>query len=192
MGIERIVVIGASAGGVDALEQVVSRLPRALPAPVLVVLHLGRTQKSLLHRILDQAGPLPAREATDGEALQPGVIYVAQADRHLMTDARAMRITSGPKENHSRPSIDVLFRSAAYHFGARAIGIVLSGLLSDGSLGLYAIKRLGGIAVIQDAEEAAYSDMPLNAMRRVDVDYAMPASEIGPLLAALMQQPPAP
>jgi two-component system, chemotaxis family, protein-glutamate methylesterase/glutaminase len=189
MQIDRVIVIGASAGGVAALEKIAAALPIDFPAPVLIVLHLAPTHRSLLDQILARAGPLPAVAARDGERLQCGRIYVAVPDHHLMVDDGVIRVTNGPKENHWRPSIDVLFRSAAYAYGARAIGVVLSGSLADGSSGLYAIRRMGGIAVIQDPEDAAYSSMPLNAMRRVDVDYSLPANEIGLLLAGLARQP---
>jgi two-component system, chemotaxis family, protein-glutamate methylesterase/glutaminase len=192
MKIDRVVVIGASAGGIAALERIAAALPADFPAPVLIVLHLAPKHRSLLDQILTRAGELPAAAASDGEPLERGRIYVAVPDRHLMVDDGSIGVTRGPKENHWRPSIDVLFRSAAYAYGARAIGVVLSGSLADGSSGLYAIRRMGGIAVIQDPEDAAYSSMPLNAMRRVDVDYSLPAREIGSLLAGLVTQPARP
>jgi two-component system chemotaxis response regulator CheB len=142
----------------------------------------------LLADVLSAAGPLRAAAPVDGEALRAGRIYVAPPDRHLMVDDDCVRITRGTKENHFRPSIDVLFRSAAYHYGSNAIGVVLSGSLSDGSSGLFAIRRLGGIAIVQDPDEALYSSMPVSAISRVDVDYTLPAREIGGLLSALVQQ----
>jgi two-component system chemotaxis response regulator CheB len=189
MNVERVVVIGASAGGVAVLESLVRGLPKDFAAAVFVVLHLGATQKSILPALLDRAGPLRASEARDGEPLQTGRVYVAVADHHVMVEANRVRVVRGPRENHFRPSIDVLFRSAAYYFGSRAIGVVLSGSLSDGSSGLHSIRRLGGIAVIQDPEEALFSSMPLSAMRRVDIDYALPVDQIGPLLAGLIGEP---
>jgi two-component system chemotaxis response regulator CheB len=189
---ERIVVIGASAGGVAALEAIVAALPPDFPAPVLIVLHLSPSHRSLLPEILVQAGPLHVAAAVDGEPLRAGRIYVASPDRHLMAGRGKVCVTRGAKENHFRPSIDVLFRSAAYYYGSGAVGIVLTGALSDGSSGLYAIRRLGGIAVIQDPEEALYSAMPLAAMSRVDVDYALPVAEMGRLLNSLLEQAPRP
>jgi two-component system chemotaxis response regulator CheB len=189
---ERLVVIGASGGGVAAIEAVLAALPPAFPAPILVVLHLSPTRKSLLPEVLTHAGPLRAAAAVDGEPLRPGRIYIASPDHHLMAGRDRVCITRGPKENHFRPSIDVLFRSAAYYYGSRAIGIVLSGGLTDGATGLYAIRRLGGVAVIQDPGEALYSSMPLAAMSRVDVDYALPVAEIGRLLTSLVEEPPRP
>lgn len=190
MTIERVIVVGASAGGVRALEELVADLPADFPAPVLIVLHVSPTHRSLLPEILSRVGSLPVRHAEPGEALAAGHVYVAPPDRHLMVDADRVTVAHGPRENHSRPSIDVLFRSAAYHFGTRAIGVVLSGSLSDGSSGLYAIKRVGGIAIIQDPDDAPYDSMPRNAQRRVGVNYSMPAAEIGLLLAGLVSQPP--
>jgi two-component system chemotaxis response regulator CheB len=189
---ERIVVIGASAGGVRALEDVVGGLPPDFPAAVLIVLHLGAHHRSLLPDILAAAGTLPVKAAASGEKLKAGRVHVAIPDHHLLVDGDGMLVTTGPKENHYRPSIDLLFRSAAYHFGNRAIGVILSGSLSDGSSGLFSVKRLGGIAVIQDPDEAPYSSMPLAAMKRVDIDYALPVKEIGLLLDGLVRQPAPP
>jgi two-component system chemotaxis response regulator CheB len=189
MAVDRIVVMGASAGGVAALEAAIAALPAGFRAPVLIVLHIGPAQKSLLPEILSRIGLNPAVAATHGDTLAPGRIYVAVADHHLAVDGERIVVTRGPKENRARPSVDVLFRSAAYHFGSRVIGVVMSGSLADGSSGLYAIKRLGGVAVIQAPDDAVYSSMPLNALRRVDIDYALPAADIGLLLTALVDQP---
>jgi len=192
MATERVVVVGASAGGVSALEALVEGLPQDFPAPVLIVLHMAPTQRPLLAPILSAASVLPAAEAVDGEPLEAGRIYVAAPDHHLAIDGQRVRVARGPEENHMRPSIDVLFRSAAYYFGSRAIGVVLTGKLSDGTFGLMAIRRLGGLAMIQDPDEALYSEMPLAAMRRVDVDYSLPVSELPHLLAAAVQESPRP
>ncbi len=174
----------------QALEEVVAGLPGDLAAAVLVVLHLSPKHKSLLPQILNAVGPLPAAAAQDGEALQRGRVYIAPPDSHLLVDGDRVKVSKGPKENHFRPSVDVLFRSAAYHFGSRAVGVVLSGSLSDGSSGLFAIRRVGGIAIVQEPSEALYSSMPLNALRRVDIDYTLAVTQIGPLLGELVQQPP--
>jgi two-component system chemotaxis response regulator CheB len=186
----RIVVIGASAGGVRTLEDVVAGLPADFPAPLLVVLHISARRKSLLAKILAAAGPLQAVEASDGDRLAAGRIYVSVPDRHLLVGENGVIVSRGPKENNFRPSIDVLFRSAACHFGSRAIGVVLSGSLSDGSSGLFAIKQVGGLAVVQDPNEAPYPSMPNSAIARVDVDHTLPAKSIGPLLARLASEPP--
>ncbi len=192
MAFPRVVVIGASAGGVRPLEELVAGLAPGFPVPVLIVLHLSATHRSLLPQILLKAGPLHAVPAADGATLVPGRIYVAIADHHLLIHDGHVRVSKGPKENHFRPAVDVLFRSAAYHFGAGAIGVVMSGSLADGSSGLYAIKRLGGTAIIQDPEEAPYSSMPLSALRRVDVDHVLPATSIGLLLNDLACAPTGP
>jgi two-component system chemotaxis response regulator CheB len=190
MSADRIVVIGASAGGVGALQEIARGLPPDFAAPILLVLHVAANHRSLLPDILSIAGPLRAELAVSNAPLRAGRIYVAPPDHHLLADKDRVVVSRGPKENMFRPSIDVLFRSAAYHFGARAIGVVLSGLLADGSSGLYAIRRLGGIAVIQDPDEAVHSSMPLSALRRVDIDYALPVSELAQLLAGLVKEPP--
>jgi two-component system chemotaxis response regulator CheB len=189
MEAERLVVIGASAGGVRPLEELVAGFRPDFGAPVLIVLHVSPRHRSLLPDILSAAGPVPAQHAQNGETLEPGRIYVAPPDHHLLVDGSQIVLTRGPKENHYRPSIDLLFRSAAYHFGNRATGIVLSGSLSDGSSGLFSIKRAGGIAVIQDPSEAVYSSMPLSALRQVDIDYTLAAAEIGLLLNELVREP---
>lgn len=183
-------MLGASAGGVRTLEEVIAGLPADFPAPVLVVLHIAARHKSLLAEILARAGRLPATDASDGQPLEAGRVYVGVPDHHLLICDHHLTVSSGPKENHFRPSIDALFRSAAYEYGTRAIGVVLSGSLSDGSSGLYAIKRVGGIAVVQDPEDAMYPSMPISAIARVDIDYALPAREIGALLELLVRQPP--
>jgi two-component system chemotaxis response regulator CheB len=189
MKTDRVVVIGASAGGVRALEDVVGGLPPDFPAPVLIVLHLAAHHRSLLPEILASAGTLRVRPAANGQKLKAGEAYVAIPDHHLLIGDDGVLVTTGPKENHYRPSIDLLFRSAAYHYGNRAIGVVLSGSLSDGSSGLFSIKRLGGIAITQDPDEAPYNSMPLAALKRVDIDYSMPVKEIGRLLDGLVREP---
>jgi len=189
---ERIVVIGASVGGVRALEQVVADMQPDLPAAVLIVMHLSARQRSLLPRVLAAATALPVRPAATGQILEPGTIYVAIPDHHLLVHEGKVLLTQGPKENHYRPSIDLLFRSAAYFFGNRSVGVILSGSLSDGSSGLFSIKRTGGVAIVQDPQEAPYNSMPLSALRRVDIDFAPLASGIGALVNRLARQPAPP
>jgi two-component system chemotaxis response regulator CheB len=133
--------------------------------------------------IISRAGALPAAHAEDGEAILPGRIYVAPPDRHLLVRRGAVEVSRGPRENHSRPAIDPLFRSAARSYGPRAVGVILSGALYDGAAGLLAIKERGGIAIVQDAEEATVSSMPLRALNVVDVDLVLPAAGIGDALA---------
>jgi two-component system chemotaxis response regulator CheB len=190
MGTERIVVIGASAGGVRPLEDLVAGLPLDFPAAVLIVLHLSARHPSLLPQVLAAAGPLPVAHAESGQKLTPGRIHVAIPDHHLLVNGDELLVTGSPKENHHRPSIDLLFRSAAYHYRSRAVGVVLSGALSDGSSGLFSIHRLGGVTVIQDPNEAPCSSMPLSALRRVDIDHTLRAKEIGAILADIVRQPP--
>ncbi len=183
-----IIVIGTSAGGVEALTALAATLPRALPASVFVVLHLAPTSRSYLPDILNRAGRLPAYHARDGEAIHPGRIYVAPPDRHLMLSFGKVVVVRGPKENRHRPAVDPLFRSAAVAYGPRVIGVVLTGALDDGTAGLGAIKRRGGLAVVQDPDDATFPDMPASALEYVQVDYRVPLAEMGALLARLAAQ----
>jgi two-component system chemotaxis response regulator CheB len=182
------VVIGGSAGALAPLRKIVSTLPRDFPAPVLVVLHLSPDFPSALPELLSRSGPLPARHAQHGERLLPGRIYVAPPDHHLLVGQEHLRLSRGPKENRSRPSIDVLFRSAAYTHRAGVIGVLLSGLLDDGTSGLWTIKRLGGRAIVQHPEDAEYEAMPLSAVQAVQVDHVVPMPHIGPTLQHLLQE----
>ena len=137
--------------------------------------------------MLERGGPLPATNARDGEVIRPGRIYVAPPDRHLVIENGRTRLTRGPKENRFRPAIDPLFRSAAYAYGPRVIGVVLSGGLDDGTAGLWAIKNRGGVAVVQDPLDAIHPSMPQNAIRHVAVDHIVPTRAMGSLLADLAQ-----
>src|SRR3989442_6676126 len=184
-----IVVVGASAGGMAALEQLVAGLPGGLPAALFVVGHLARGVKSVLQTLLARAGPLPACNPRDGDPIEPGRIYVSPNDHHMLLENGYIRVARGPKENRFRPAIDPLFRSAAYIYGARAIGVVLSGALDDGTAGLWAIKLRGGTAIVQDPAEAVHRSMPLSALDNVEVDYKLPVAEIGPLLRRLVHEP---
>ncbi|MGI4787669.1 MAG: chemotaxis protein CheB [Janthinobacterium lividum] len=165
-----IVVIGASAGGVEALAEFVQGLPADLPAAVFVVLHVPAYGHSVLPNILSRRGPLTARHPENGELIQPGRIYVAPPDHHLLIKSGRILLTRGPAENHHRPAIDTLFRSAARCCGSRVIGIVLTGTLDDGTAGLQSIKMRGGIALVQDPEEALFAGMPRSAIENVAVD----------------------
>lgn len=183
-----VIAVGASSGGVEALVELVAGLPGDLPAAVFAVIHLPAEAPSVLPRILDRSGPLPAVDAEDGDAVEPGRIYVARPDCHLLLDGDRIRLTHGPKENYHRPAVDTLFRSVAISCGVRAVGVVLSGARNDGTAGLMAIKRRGGAAVVQDPDEALFSGMPRSALEHATVDYRRPAGELGPLLARLIRE----
>ncbi len=184
-----IVVVGASAGGVEALRTLVSGLPADFAASLLIVMPLAPDYPSQLPEILQRVTRLPVTRGTDGEAIQAGHIYVAQPNHHLLLEPGRIRITVGPKENRFRPAVDVLFRSAAWAYGAQATGVVLTGALDDGSSGLLAIKSRGGRAVIQDPKDAFVSSMPQNALKYVDADHVVPVAQMGTLLAHLVCQP---
>jgi two-component system chemotaxis response regulator CheB len=183
-----IIVVGASAGGVEPLRSLAAGLPADLRAAVFVVLHLSPDQPSALAQILERSGPLPASEAQDGEPIEPGRIYTAPPDRHLMLEPGRVCLTRGAKENRHRPSVDVLFRSAAKTYGARVTGVVLSGSLDDGTAGLIAVKLRGGVAVVQDPAEAFSDGMPRNAMRYLEVDHVVSAASLGRLLGKLAKE----
>jgi len=179
-----IVVIGASAGGVEAITTVLAGLPRDLRAAVLVVLHISRG-RSVLPEIISRVSRLPAAHPQDGDELHYGHIYVAPPDHHLTVDGTRVRVQHGPSENGVRPAVDPLFRSAARTFGPRVVGVVLTGALDDGTAGLAAVKEAGGIAVVQDPEEAFSPSMPRSAMNLVPVDHVLPLREIPVLITSL-------
>jgi two-component system chemotaxis response regulator CheB len=184
-----IVVIGASAGGIEALQRLVGGLPADLPAAVFVVLHLSARSRGYLPQILARAGPLPVAHAQEGEPIQPGRIVVAPPDHHLtMADGR-VQVHRGPTEHGLRPAIDPLFRTAARVFGPRVVGVILSGLREDGTAGLIAVKLAGGLAIVQDPAEAAFPDMPRSVLRYLEVDSCVPVAEIAPTLARVAQRP---
>src|SRR5215211_1730254 len=180
-----IIVVGASAGGIEALRVLAGGLPADLPASLFVVLHTSPESPAMLADILDRSGSLPALSPKDGDRIRPGTIYVAPPDRHLLIEPNLMRVTRGPKENRFRPAVDPLFRSAAQTYGPRVAGIILTGGLDDGTSGLWAVKRLGGVAVVQDPEEAFMPSMPQSALDQVEVDYTLPLAGMAPLLSRL-------
>jgi two-component system, chemotaxis family, protein-glutamate methylesterase/glutaminase len=180
-----IVVIGGSAGGIEALSGVVGLLRPDLPAAVLVVVHVAPTATSVLPQIVTRAGPLPARHVTDGDPIEPGVVAVCPPNRQLVVERGRLHLHQGPREHGIRPAIDPLLRSAAATAGPHTIGVVLSGVLDDGAAGLVAVKAAGGITVVQDPETAAYPDMPLAAISAVDVDHVAAPAEIGKLIGQL-------
>ena len=183
-----IVVTGASAGGVLALRRLVAELPADFAAVMLVVLHVGE-HASRLPQLLAWAGPLRARHAVNGEKFATGQIYVAPPDHHLLIGADSLVLTRGPKEHHARPAIDPLFRSAALIHRERTIGVVLTGALDDGTAGLAAIKKFGGVAIVQDPDEAQEPSMPLSALKYVDVDRRLPVSLIARELVERTRRP---
>ncbi|HEY7183882.1 MAG TPA: chemotaxis protein CheB [Blastocatellia bacterium] len=184
-----IIVVGASAGGVKALKELARGLPPDLPAAVFIVLHIPSAGPSLLPKILNSSGPLRARQAINGEVIEHGRIYIAPPDHHLLVNRDHVRIVRGPKENRMRPAADALFRSAAHAYGTRVVGVVLSGSLDDGTAGLAAIKRRGGLTVAQAPEDALYSGMPRSASENVALDHCLPLAGIAPLLARLASTP---
>lgn len=189
MGGERIVVIGGSAGSVDTLRTLVSGLPADFAAAVLVVVHIPPHHKSFLPVMLSNAGPLPARHAEDGEEVEAGRIYLAPPDHHMLLRNNHVHLVRGPRENGHRPAVDPLFRSAAQCCGPRAIGVVITGALDDGTTGLFAIKEAGGIAVVQDPDDATFSSMPRSALRYVEVDHVVALAEMPELLTRLSREP---
>ena len=180
-----IIVIGASAGGVEALKVLVGELSATLPASIFIVMHTSPYSPSILPEILSRSGALPASHAVDGERIHRSNIYVAPPNHHLLLEPEIVRVTQGPKENHARPAIDPLFRSAALAYGSRVIGVILTGGLDDGSSGLWTVKKLGGIAIVQDPQDAVIPSMPQSAMRQVKVDYCFPIRKIATLLVQL-------
>jgi two-component system, chemotaxis family, protein-glutamate methylesterase/glutaminase len=184
-----IIVIGASAGGVQALCTVIEDLPADLPAAVFVVLHVAPDGYSALPAILSRSGRLPASHPADGEVIRPGRIYVAPPDRHLAIRNSHVHLSRNASENGHRPAVDVLFRTAARWYGPRVAGVVLTGNLDDGTAGLSAIKKCGGVAVVQDPGGADYPGMPTSAIANVDVDHVIPLAGIGALLDSLLYEP---
>lgn len=185
-----IIVIGASAGGVEALTFLLRQLPKDIPASLFITVHFPADAESVLARILDRVAALSVHAAVDGEPIVPGHVYVAPPDRHLLVIPGEIRLARGPMENGKRPAIDPMFRSAAVAYGRRVVGVVLTGNLDDGTAGLLAIKRRGGIAVVQDPADAMFPSMPASAVRHVDLDHVVPLDEMAALLYRLATEPP--
>jgi two-component system chemotaxis response regulator CheB len=192
---ETLIVMGASVGGVSALSTIFSALPANLPAAILVVMHVG-ARNSVLPEILGKTSALPVRFAEEREPVRAGRILLAPPDRHMLVANLAgqatVELTRGPKENHTRPAIDPLFRSAAAAFGPKVVGVILSGYLDDGTAGLQAIKACGGKALVQEPQDAVAPSMPQSAIDHAEVDWRLPCAEIGPALLALASGTPAP
>jgi two-component system chemotaxis response regulator CheB len=189
VSVRDVVVMGASAGGIEALRDVASRLPPGLEAAIFVVLHLSQGSRSSLPEIIARAGPLPAAHARDGERILHGRIYVAPPDHHLLLDDGRVVLSRGPHHNRYRPAVDPLFSSAARSYGPRVIGVVLSGALDDGTAGLARIKRRGGLALVQDPATATYTGMPDSALANVAVDLCVTPTELGDAIARAVGEP---
>ena len=184
--IKKVVVVGASAGGMEALTGLVAQLPADFPAPVFIVNHMSaETTGELLVRTLNKAGSVQCSHARDGEPFKRGHVYLAPSDQHLLLAKGKMLVTKGARENRYRPAIDPLFRSAAVAYGKGVIGIILTGYLDDGTSGMLAIKRCGGICIAQDPDDAAYPNMPRSVIRHVGTDYCLPLAQMGALLEKL-------
>lgn len=184
-----VIVVGASAGGVETLIKLVRDLPANLPASIFIVLHLPATGPSVMPDILNRVTRLKALNPKDYQKIEYGHIYIAPSNYHLLVHRGYIRLTQGPKENSHRPAVDPLFRTAARAYGKRVVGVVLSGTLDDGTAGLIAIKSRQGVAVVQDPEDALFSGMPKSAISRVKVDYILPVAEISSLLEKLAHEP---
>jgi two-component system chemotaxis response regulator CheB len=180
-----LIVIGASAGGLEAVSLLVRGLAEDLPAALFIVIHLTPSYPSMLARLLDEAGTLPALYPRDGQKIRHGHIYVAPPDRHLLIEGPSVRVLKGPSENLHRPAIDPLFRSAAFYGRTRVAGILLTGADMDGTAGLFAIKLRRGVTIVQDPEEAMVPLMPGSALRHVQIDYKVQVREIPPLIDRL-------
>jgi len=184
-----LIVIGASAGGIRVLLDVVSRLQADIPAAIMVVVHLPPYHRTQLPELLSKAGPLPASSAQDGDLIRDGHIYVAPPDHHMLVRDDRIELNRGPRENRARPAIDPLFRSAARAYRANVAGVILSGMQGDGTVGLMAIKSQGGMTIVQDPQETAYSAMPERAIQYVGVDRIAAAHEIPELLMEFARAP---
>jgi two-component system chemotaxis response regulator CheB len=188
-----VIVVGASAGGLKAVTQLVSTIPPNLDTAIFVVLHVARSSFGpTLVRHIQNVTSYECVLAADGLAIEKGHLYMALPDHHLLIKPNVMLVTKGAHENRWRPSIDVLFRSAAANFNSRAIGIILTGMLDDGTSGMGAIKSSGGVCIVQEPDEAEFEDMPQNVLNNVDVDYRLPIADMGYVLQDLLSKPQRP
>lgn len=183
-----IIVIGASAGGVETLSKLIRELPAELPAAIFIVLHVSAKGRSFMAEILNRVGALKALPAKNGDVIEHGHIYVAPPNYHLLIKRGYIHLSQGPKENSHRPAIDPLFRTAARTYRRRVVGVILSGTLDDGTAGLLAVKSCGGIAIVQSPEEAMFSGMPKSAIENVSVDHILPIAGIARLLGQLAEE----
>ncbi|MBV8437332.1 MAG: chemotaxis protein CheB [Silvibacterium sp.] len=183
-----LVVIGASAGGIEALQYLLAPLPSDLDAAVLIVLHTSRHSGSLLPQILQRTSSLTAVHPEDHTPIKKGMIYIAPPDHHLIVQDGSLRVIQGPRENLHRPAIDPLFRSAARYYGPRAIGIILTGSLDDGTAGLMVLRSRGGAAIVQDPQTAVFSSMPRSALKQVPDAQVLPLAQIPATIVELTQE----
>ncbi len=186
---QKVIVIGASTGGFEAFKMIIRNLPPDFNIPIFIVWHMSPDIHGVLPEVLNRENTIYAANAYDHEPIASNRIYVAPPDHHLLIEYGSVRITHGPKENRFRPAVDPLFRSAAYVYGNRVIGVILSGGLDDGTAGLWAVKHFGGIAIVQDPLEAEVASMPENALREVNIDYCVGISEMADLLVRLSKEP---
>lgn len=185
-----IIVIGASAGGFEAMSNLLQGLPQGFEASIFIVVHMNASSTGNgLVSYLRKATKATCKLAENNEPIEKGTIYIAPPDFHMILEPEKIKVIKGPRENKFRPAIDPLFRSAAVNFSSRTIGIILSGLLEDGTAGMHAIKKCGGTTIIQDPDEAAFPDMPLIVSRTMKVNYILPVSDIGKILLSLIKEP---
>jgi two-component system chemotaxis response regulator CheB len=190
MELKKVIVIGASAGGLKAVSELVSKIPGNLPIAIFVVIHVGKaSMPQVLIQQLQKNTSYRCLLPTGEEDIQPGCLYLAPPDYHLLVKLTTVKLIKGPHENRWRPSIDVLFRSAASVFDSRVIGIILSGMLDDGTSGMAAIKRCGGICIVQEPTEAEYTDMPQNVLNNVAVDHRVPVADMGYIIDDAVSKP---
>ena len=188
--VRNVLVIGASAGGITAIQPVINDLSPKMDLAVVVVVHVSsKSNSTLIAKIFQRNTGLKCIEASDGMGIQKGHLYVAPPEHQLMFAGSQLKVSRGSNKTRYRPSIDVLFKSAAANFGYRTIGIILTGLFGDGTLGMEAIKSRGGICIIQDPGEAKFSDMPLNVLKKVKVDHQAPLKEISGILQEILNRP---
>jgi len=184
-----IFVIGASAGGIASLRALWAALPADFPGSIFAVVHISPESPGKIAEVFERAGPLPVVTPDDGAFIVPGRIYVAPPDRHMLLEGNRVRVVRGPKENRHRPAIDPLFRSAAWAYGPRVVGVVLTGYLDDGTAGLWAIKTCGGVTVVQDPSDALHPQMPMHALSINQVDHCVPLQQMPGLLTRLARTP---
>ena len=183
-----IVVIGASAGGIDAIRRLIATLPADFPGAIIIVQHLHPQSPGTVPASLQSLTKLRVHTAVDGMAIEPGHVYVAPPDRHVLLTPDRLHVTRGPEENRHRPAVDPLFRSAAYNYGRRVVAVVLSGTMDDGASGLWSVRTCGGITIVQDPTEAQYSEMPTSALMTLDVDYCLGLDGIASTLDRLARE----